>query len=438
MPKTVVIGAGSWFGISLCVDLLSHEALREGQFALVDINKERAEYVATYAKRAAKQIGCNIDISWTTDRREALPAADFVVTSFHIGGPAYSGKPYYYDIEIPNRYGIYQQVGDTIGPGGVARFLRTMPVFSEMLRDAEELAPRAYVLNYVNPMSMLTWAANDAHGLPSIGLCHSVQGGARELSKLAGVPLKDFRYACAGINHMGWFVECKTAAGDDLYPKIKEAARANEEFLARNRTRCELMFNFGAYPAEGPSHHSEYYPYFRKSEQSQTHYGLGGAKQVDPEGVGYHDKRWHSEEMQAKLRGEQPIDLSPSHEYASQIMNSIATGTPSRVHGNVKNNGGLIANLPNDCVVEVPCLVDENGWHGCTVGQLPSQLAALNLAHINVHRLAVEAWREQNREKAIQAMMLDPLTAAVCTMDSARAMANELLDSQPDLLGYLR
>ena len=437
MPKTVVIGAGSWFGISLCVDLLSHEALREGEFALVDISAERAEFVATYAERAAEQIGCKIKITWSTDRRESLPGADFVVTSFHIGGPAYSGKPYYYDIEIPNEYGIYQQVGDTIGPGGVARFLRTMPVFAEMLREAAELAPHSRVINYVNPMSMLTWAANDLGPLPFIGLCHSVQGGSHELAGLAGVPHSEFRYTCAGINHMGWFIECKRG-NEDVYPKIKEAARANQEFLNRNRTRCELMFQFGAYPAEGPSHHSEYYPYFRKNAEAQAHYGLGGAKKVDPEGVGYHDRRWHSEDMQAKLRGEKPIDLTPSHEYASQIMNSIVTGETCRIHGNVKNNGGLIENLPHDCVVEVPCLVDENGWHGCSVGTLPSQLAALNLAHINVHRLAVEAWEGKCREKAIQAMMLDPLTAAVCTMDSARAMASELIDSQPEFLGYLR
>jgi alpha-galactosidase len=437
MPKTVVLGAGSWFGISLCVDLLSHEALREGEFALMDINAERAEYVATYATRAAAQIGCGIRISHTTDRREALAGADFVVTSFHIGGPAYSGKPYYYDIEIPNKYGVYQQIGDTIGPGGVARFLRTMPVYADMLRDAEELAPHAYALNYVNPMSMLMWAARDCTSLPAIGLCHSVQGGSRELARLAGVPPEEFRYTCAGINHMGWFTEC-TRGHEDLYPRIKAAARADAEFLAKNRTRCELMFQFGAYPAEGPSHHSEYYPYFRKSEQAQTHYGLGGAKSVDPEGAGYHDRRWQSEDMQAKLKGEKPIDLSPSHEYASTIMNSIVTGRTSRIHGNVPNAGGLIENLPLDCIVEVPCLVDENGWHGCSSGTLPSQLAALNIAHINVHRLAVEAWKEHSREKAIHAMMLDPLTAAVCTMDEARAMANELLDSQPEHLGYLK
>ncbi len=437
MPKTVVIGAGSWFGISLCVDLLSHEALREGEFALVDINAQRAEYVATYATRAAAQMGCKIKISWTTERREALAGADFVVTSFHIGGPAYAGKPYYYDMEIPSKYGITQQVGDTIGPGGVARFLRTMPVFAEMLRDTEELAPHSYALNYVNPMSMLTWAGNDCGSVPLIGLCHSVQGGSHELARLAGVPQEEFRYTCAGINHMGWFVECKRG-NEDVYPKIKAAAKADPEFFAKNRTRIELMLQFGAYPAEGPSHHSEYYPYFRKSEQARNHYGLGGTRQVDPEGAGYHDRRWQSEDMQAKLKGEKPIDLSPSHEYASTIMNSIVTGQTARVHGNVPNAGGLIENLPHDCVVEVPCLVDENGWHGCSVGVLPSQLAALNLAHINVHRLAVEAWKEGCREKAIHAMMLDPLTAAVCTMDDARAMAGELLDSQPEHLGYLR
>jgi alpha-galactosidase len=236
---------------------------------------------------------------------------------------------------------------------------------------------------------------------------------------------------------MGWFLECKRG-NEDLYPRIKQAARENAEFFRQNRTRCELMFQFGAFPAEGPSHHSEYYPYFRNSAAAREHYGLGGARSVDPEGVGHHARYWQTEEMLAILAGKKEIDLTPSHEYAAAIIHSIVTGTPSRVHGNVKNAGGLIANLPTDSVVEVPCLVDENGWHGCSVGKLPSQLAALNLAHINVHRLAVEAWQEKSREKAIHAIMLDPLTAAVCTMDDARAMANELLDSQPELVGYLR
>jgi alpha-galactosidase len=236
---------------------------------------------------------------------------------------------------------------------------------------------------------------------------------------------------------MGWFVECKRG-NEDLYPKIKQAARDNKEFFERNRTRIELMLQFGAFPAEGPSHHSEYYPYFRKSAAAREHYNLSGPRTIDPEGSGRRDRFWQSEEIQAIIAGKKEIDLAPSHEYASIIIHSIVSGTPSRIHGNVMNTGGLITNLPTDCVVEVPCLVDENGWHGCSVGKLPAQLAALNIAHVNVHRLAVEAWQHKSREKAIHAIMLDPLTAAVCTMDEARAMANELLDSQPEHLGYLR
>lgn len=437
MPKTVMIGAGNSWGTRLSVDILGYDALRKGAISLVDIVPERAENVAAYVQRAVDQHGCKVKVTGEVDRRKALKGADFVILSFHIGGPAYDGKPYYYDIEIPNKYGIRQQVGDTIGPGGVARFLRTIPAMVEMLRDIEKLAPKALVINYVNPMSMLTWAASEESDLPFIGLCHSVQGGAWELSNLVGVPLEDFRYTCAGINHMGWFIECKRG-NTDLYPKIKQAARDSEDFLRRNRTRCELMFQFGAYPAEGPSHHSEYYPYFRKDSAAQRHYGLPGAKKVNPRGRGYHATYFQSKEIQAILKGKQEIDLTPSREYASSIIHSVVTGTPCRIHGNVKNTGGLIGNLPLDSIVEVPCLVDENGWHGCFVGDIPSQLAALNLAHINVHRLAVEAWQQRSREKAIQAIMLDPLTAAVCTMDSARAMANELLDSQPKHLGYLK
>jgi alpha-galactosidase len=432
-----MIGAGNSWGTQLSVDILGYEALRQGEIALVDLVPARAKNVAAYAQRAVAQHGCKVKITGATDRKKVLKGADFVIMSYHVGGPAYSGKPYYYDIEIPNKYGIPQQVGDTIGPGGVIRFLRTVPVMTEMLRDIEKLAPNACVINYVNPMSMLTWAATNASCLPFIGLCHSVQGGAWDLAKLAGIPVEQLRYTCAGINHMGWFIEAKQGTRD-LYPKIKKAAVADKKFYAQNRTRVELMLQFGAYPAEGPSHHSEYYPYFRSSKSKQRHYGLKGAKQVDPKGKGYHATYFQDPKMQAILKGDAPIDLKPSNEYASTIINSIVTGRPSRIYGNVPNAGGLIHNLPLDCIVEVPCLVDENGWHGCAVGPLPSQLAALNLAHINVHRLAVEAWQEKSREKAIHAIMLDPLTAAVCTMDDARAMANELLDSQPEHLGYLK
>jgi alpha-galactosidase len=178
MPKTVMIGAGNSWGTRLSVDILGFETLREGEIALVDILPDRARNVAAYLQRAVDQHKCSVKVTGETDRRKVLLDADFVVLSFHIGGPAYEGKPYYYDIEIPSKYGVYQQVGDTIGPGGVVRFLRTIPVMAAMLRDIEELAPNARLINYVNPMSMLTWAANEASGLPFIGLCHSVQGGA--------------------------------------------------------------------------------------------------------------------------------------------------------------------------------------------------------------------------------------------------------------------
>ena len=437
MPKTVIIGAGNRWGTRLSADILAHEALRQGEIALVDLVPDRADNVAAYVQRAVDQVKAKVKVTGATDRRKVLKGADFIIMSYHVGGPSYDGKPYYYDISIPNKYGIPQRVGDTIGPAGVVRFLRTMPVMVEMLRDIEKLAPDARVLNYVNPMAMLTWAGNEASNLPFVGLCHSVQGTAEDLAELAGIPAEELRFTCAGVNHMGWFVELRRGT-EDLYPKIKAAATKDRDFFKKERVRIELMLQFGAWPAEGSRHHSEYYPYFLSSAAKRRHYGLGGARKVDPEGLGRNATYFQEERAQNVLRGKTPVDLTPSGEFAAVIINSIVTGTPSRVHVNVMNGGGLIGNLPHDCVVEVPCLVDENGWHGCAVEPLPSQLAALSLAHINVHRLAVEAWREKSREKAIHAIMLDPLTAATCTLDDARAMGNELLDSQPELVGYLK
>ncbi|MCJ7751935.1 MAG: alpha-glucosidase/alpha-galactosidase [Armatimonadetes bacterium] len=436
MPKTVIIGAGSGFGSRLSVDILANEALREGAIGLVDINAERADFVAAYVRRAVEQHGCKVDVIGGTDRRQALPGADFVVTSFHIGGPAYTGKPYYYDIEIPNTYGLYQTVGDTIGPAGVVRFLRTMPTFAEMLRDIEELAPNARVLNYVNPMSMLIWAGNEASAVPLVGLCHSVQGTAAQMAKVLDIPSHELRYRAAGINHMTWYLELRRG-NEDVYPQFREAARANEEFFKLHRVSCELMSHFGYFPAESSNHHSEYYGYFRKSAATRAHYDLTDGKKVDPDGASPRDARWRSEETKAILSGAKEMDLTASNEFAATIINSIVTGVPASAYTNVKN-GGLIPNLPPDCVVEVPTLVDHNGWQPCRIHDLPAQLAALNLTHTSVHRLAVEAWKEASRAKAIEAILLDPLTAATLTLDKARAMANELLDSQPEHLSYLK
>ena len=437
MPKTVIIGAGSGFGSRLSVDILAHPGLREGTIALVDIDKKRNDFVAAYVKRAAREFGAKVEVVATTDRREALLGADFVVTSFHIGGPAYTGKPYYYDVEIPNKYGVYQTVADTIGAGGVVRFLRTMPTLAEMLRDMEELCPQACVLNYVNPMGMLTWAANETADLRFIGLCHSVQGTAEDIAELLGMPQHELWYRAAGINHMAWFLELRR--GDkDLYPKFRELAESNQEWRERNYVRSDIMRSFGYFPCESSRHHAEYYPYFRKHEKALAHYHQDGPRMIDPN-AGYErrDARWQSEEMQAILSGEREIDLSASNEFAATIINSMVTGQVSSIYANVKNRGH-IPNLPPDCIVEVPALVDHNGWQPCYFGSLPAQCAALNTAHVSVQRVAVEAWKQASRDRAIQAIMLDPLTAAVLTLDGARAMANELLDSQPALLGYLK
>ncbi|MCJ7751839.1 MAG: alpha-glucosidase/alpha-galactosidase, partial [Armatimonadetes bacterium] len=267
-------------------------------------------------------------------------------------------------------------------------------------------------------------------------LCHSVQGGAEDIARLLGVPHEELRFRAAGINHMAWFLDL-WRGNENLYPRFRQAAESNTEWADRNLVRNEIMRAFGYFPCESSSHHAEYYPYFRKNERALERYHQS-PRTVDPNG-GYErrDAQWQSEEMQAILSGEKEIDLTPSNEFAAVIINSMVTGQPGKIYANVKN-GGLIPNLPPDCIVEVPALVDFNGWQPCHAGELPPQLVALNSAHVSVHRVAVAAWKEKSREKAIQAMTLDPLAAAVLTLDEARAMANELLDSQPEHLGYLK
>jgi alpha-galactosidase len=236
---------------------------------------------------------------------------------------------------------------------------------------------------------------------------------------------------------MAWFLELRRG-DEDLYPKFRELSESNQEWRERNYIRSDIMRSFGYFPCESSRHHAEYYPYFRKHEKALAHYHQDGPRMIDPN-AGYErrDARWQSEEMQAILSGEREIDLSASNEFAATIINSMVTGQVSSIYANVKNRGH-IPNLPPDCIVEVPALVDHNGWQPCYFGALPAQCAALNTAHVSVQRVAVEAWKQASRDRAIQAIMLDPLTAAVLTLDGARAMANELLDSQPALLGYLK
>jgi alpha-galactosidase len=370
----------------------------------------------------------------TLDRRVALRDADYVITTFQQGGL----EAYALDIEIPQRYGVEQCVGDTLGPGGVFRALRTIPVLIDLGRELDELAPDALLLNYVNPMAANCWAFDRAPGRPHVGLCHSVQGTSEMLARWIDAPYDEVVFRCAGINHQAFFLEFRH--GDqDLYPRIWQAIK-NPTIYGQEPVRIDLMQHFGYFVTESSGHASEYVPYFRKTSHM-----------VDDDLVPrFTDQRDHwfdfgrtggylrhcikrlelaQHEYAELVAGTSEPRSERTHEYGSAIIESIETNRPVRVNGNVPNRD-LIANLPPGCCVEVPCLVDGNGIQPTRVERYPTQLAALNRTNINVQELIVEAALTGSREAVYHAVMLDPLTAAVATLPQIHVMVGELLAAQ--------
>ena len=434
MPKIVLIGAGSGFGSRLSVDILSFPELQGSTLCLVDINQESAEGVARFVQRVVDHHKLPANVEWTTDRREALEGADFVVIAIAVGGPAYNGVPYYHEVAIPAKHGVSQSVADTLGPGGIFRTLRTAPEMLAICRDMEELCPNALLLNYTNPMAMLTWIMTAGSRVRNVGLCHSVQGTHHQLCGYIGVPVAETTAWVAGINHMSWFLELKRRTGEDLYPLLRQACD-NPETYAQDNVRFEIMRHFGHFVTESTRHMSEYVPYFRKRPEIMAQFGLED-RMPDKDG-GQPRRFWMDDSPGGATVDEDALKLSKSGEYASSIMHAVWTDTQYRFNGNVRNDS-IITNLPDGCCVEVPCLVDGSGVRPCSVGALPPQLAALNQSNVIVQQLTAEAVLEQDMNKAFMALALDPLTAAVCSLAEARAMFDEMVEAdRPWLAGVL-
>ena len=430
MAKIVIIGAGSGFGSRLSIDILAREELRDATIALCDIDEERLTAVAGYVNRAIDGHGLPGKCVYSTERRELLEGADCVVTAVSVGGAAYWGEPYASEVNIPKRYGIDQVVADTVGPGGVFRFLRTAPVHLQFCRDMEELCPQALLLNYTNPMCMLTWMHSEATSIQNVGLCHSVQGTTRMLARGVGAPYEEVSYLVAGINHQAWVLRLRHR-GEDLYPRLREAVDRDEVF-ANERVRVELMKQFGYFVTESTPHNSEYLPYFRRTQELRDRFGLQ-SREVAMEQV---RKRGWEKDSGVEQDGEVEIPkLVRSHEYASSIIEATMTGEPFLFNGNVMNHGS-IDNLPARCCVEVPCAVDREGVRPCYVGALPAQCAALNMSNVAVQELAVRAALDRDREAAFHAVALDPLTAAVLPLGEIREMFEEMWAAEGELLGY--
>ena len=425
MTRVVIIGAGSQFGGKLSRDILAFPALQDGTtIALCDTDPEKLARVTRYVQRIVDGHHLPARIESSTGRRALLEGADFVVASISVGGPAYAGFPFTAELNLPyQKYGLSQSVADTIGVGGVFRFLRTAPEQMGICRDMEELCPDALLLNYTNPMAMLTWLHSAASSVANVGLCHSVQHTSHELAGYLGVPFEELTYFVAGINHQAWYLKLRHGK-EDLYPRLR-ACLDDPATLNKDRVRFEMLRFFDFFVTESTKHCSEYHPYFRRTEELRERYGLEQWIAADQE-----KNRWEGEKEDAPLP-----PLEQSGEYAAEIIHAMQTGGPFAFNGNVMN-AGLIDNLPDGCCVEVPCLTDRTGVHPCHVGTLPPQLAHLNLSNIAPQELAVRAVLERDRRLALQACLLDPLTRSVLSLEDTQALFEEIWAAEAGLLHY--
>jgi alpha-galactosidase len=429
MPKVSFVGAGSAvFARQLMTDLLAVEGLDAGTFALVDVDASRLELARAIAERLVELSGKRWKVEASTERMDVLAGSDYVVNSIEVAGL----QNVRHDYEIPLRYGVDQCIGDTIGPGGIFKALRTGPAWLDIVRDVERLAPNAVVLNYTNPMSILTLAALRESSLTVVGLCHSVQGTSRQLAGYLEIPYEEMVWRCAGINHNAWFTTLERG-GEDLYPELRRRAR-DPQIYEQDPVRFEVMLRLGAFVTESSGHFSEYVPYFRKRPDLVKRYARGAYLGES----GFYAENWPQwrkagdDVIGYMLRGEMDVPLERGQEYASYIVEAIECDRRASIHGNVRNSG-LVDNLPDGCV-EVECRVDGDGVHPVPFGALPEQLAAMNRAHMAVHELMVQALLERDRTKARYALMLDPLTAAVCSLEEIDRLFDEMWDAERESL----
>ena len=421
MAKIVLLGAGSSiFCKNVLGDCLLTPSLSDAEIVLCDIDGEKLNQSERLIVRLNEKLGAKAKISATTDRRIALKDADYVFNTIAVG----SYDPYIIaDFEIPQKYGLEQTVADTLGVGGLFRGLRAIPVMLEIARDMEELCPNAWLLNYTNPMAIVTGAVQQATGAKCVGLCHSVQVCAKELLEGLGMPTDDVTYRIGGINHQAWLLDLRRK-GVDIYPEVRRRALARND-SHNDMVRYEYLKVFGYYVTESSSHGSEYVPYYHKFRypelKEKYHLPTDGYKNW---GKGKADYWQEIENM--------IIDDSLTHmrsrEYASYILDAIESNTPYEIAGNVLNTGGLISNLPDKACVEVPCLVNANGIQPIFFGSLPEQCAAINRTNINMQLLTIEAALTGKREHIYHAALLDPHTCAELSIDDTISMCDELIE----------
>jgi alpha-galactosidase len=440
-PKIAFIGAGSTvFMKNIIGDVLHRPALKGATVGLMDPNPERLAESAIVAGKLSKTLGASAKIETHSDQKRALQGADFVVVAFQIGGYEPSTV---IDFEVPKKYGLRHTIADTLGVGGIMRGLRTVPHLWKLCEDMMQICPGAILMQYVNPMAINTWAISAKYPkIRQVGLCHSVQGTAEELARDLDMPIERIRYRAAGINHMAFYLKFEERMDDgsfrNLYPDLLAGYRdgrfpkpSHWNPRCPNKVRYEMLTRLGYFVTESSEHFAEYTPYFIKEGREDLIEKYGIPLDEYPKRCVEQIAKW--KKQSDAFKSAEKIEVEESHEYASSIMNSVWTGEPSVIYGNVRNNG-CITSLPDDCAAEVPCLVDENGIQPTFVGALPKQLTALIRTNINVQELTVEALMTENREHIFHAAMMDPHAAAELDLDQIWAMTEDLIAAHGNML----
>ena len=439
MTKIAFIGAGSTvFMKNLIGDALSMPALSGAQIALMDIDRKRLEESELVARKMIASLGVPATVETHMDQRRAIEGADFVIVAFQIGGY----KPCTVtDFDLPNRVGLRQTIADTLGIGGIMRGLRTVPHLWKLAEDMRAVCPAAIMLQYVNPMAINTWALGAKFpDIAQVGLCHSVQGTAEELARDLDIPSTSLRYRAAGINHMAFYLNFEMRQPDgsyrDLYPALhagyaKGAIPKPSSWNARcpNKVRYEVMTHLGYFVTESSEHFAEYVPWFIKTHRPDLIDTFGIPLDEYPIRCEEQIARWAAQAKEYRLADK--IVVKPTHEYAATIMNSVVTGTPSVIYGNVPNRG-FIPQLPRGAAVEVPVLVDTNGLQPTCINDIPPQLIALMRTNVNVQELTVAALMNEDREHVYHAAMLDPHTAAELDLRQIRKLVDDLIAAHGD------
>ena len=433
MPKIAFIGAGSLgFTRGLVRDVLTFPLLQDATIALMDVNEQRLSFARRAAEKIIAQGKYPAKVLATTSRAEALEGADAVLCTILAGGV----HVWRHDIEIPKQFGVDTNVGDTRGPSGIFRALRTIPVMLSICRDMERCCPRAILLNYTNPMAMLCRAMQRETSVQVSGLCHSVQGTAAMLAKWIGAPMPEIDYVCAGINHQAWYTKFQWK-GHDAYPLIRKAVE-RPEIYNEEIVRNEMFKHLDYYVTESSGHNSEYNWWFRKRpdliEKYCTH-GTGWNPGTYAQVLEWYlaaEENWQTD-TEKWLASTEPLDLKRGGEYAANIINACLGGEPYEFNGNVPNTG-LITNLPRNACVEVPVVANRRGFNAIHVGALPPQCAALNNVSVAVEEMAVEAAVTGNPRMAFHAIAYDPLTAAALSLAEIREMVQAMFDKNKDYL----